>query len=234
MVKSVEFLSQTIINYLGEERLALLCAYTDIFPDERLSDGVLWIQLDENDITSVAAVGDKGKTLVFTSEKTDFTELSFILGDKIASPDKLPFNAVDKKYLLNVNSIFDSVEKDADTEDFVRIKMLETHDMNEALHTIAPKIYRAKRNDCKCAVITENGEIISGGFVSRCGDFSVITDVFTKSEYRKKGNGTALVKKLLKLFEVKKTYLLCEEKNLKFYEKIGFEIVKSIYEYEKS
>lgn len=233
MVKSVNFLSQTIFNYLGENS-ALLCGYTDIFPDEKVNDGVLWIQLDDdNDISSVAAVGSQGRTLLFTSEKTDFEELSFILSGTIASPDNLNFDVVDKKYLLCKNVDFAKSEKGISTEDFAKIKALETGALSSALEAVAPKIYRAMKNRCCGEKICENDELVSGGFISFCGDFSVITDVFTKEEYRGKGCGTALVKNLLKLSKGKKVYLVCEEKNLDFYKNTGFEIVKTVYEYER-
>ena len=55
---------------------------------------------------------------------------------------------------------------------------------------------------------------------------------FPKTQYRNRGQGTAIVKKLLTLSPCENVYLVCEEHNLDFYENIGFEKVGEIYEYK--
>lgn len=233
MIKTVNFLSEPIIGFLGAENSALFSACTDIFPGERSDDGVIWTQYDENEkLSSVIALGVKGKTVLFTSEASDFEELSFILGCNVVSPDKLPLRQTDKKYLMNTPSDFDASKKGVSTDDFVKIKALWSADFSEAVSSAAPKIYRGIINRCSGAVIRDNGEIAAGGFASFCDEYAVITDVFTKEKYRGKGYGTALVNKLLKLSRAETVYLLCEDKNLSFYEKIGFKTVKAVYEYE--
>ncbi len=234
MIKSSEFLTEIFFDYLGEEDCAVLASYTDIFPDERLPDGVLWAQYGENEeLTALAAVNNMGKSLVFTSEKTDFEELSFITDESIISPDTLPFEQIGEKYLMRCNGTFDSLAEDAPAEKFALIKSLATGNIVSGTQEAAQKIYRKLKNRCHGAEISVNGESVSGGFVTDCFDFAVITDVFTKSEHRGKGYGTEAVKKLLSLTRKKTVYLICKKERIKFYEKIGFSVVKSVYEYKK-
>lgn len=227
MVKTVTFLSQTIFNYLGAEDCALLAALTDIFPEEYQNDGVLWVQCDENNkLSAVCASGENGRTVLFAGSNVDFAELSFVLGDKIASPEILPFKQIDEKYLLHIKSTFDPTEEGLKTDDFAKVSALSGKDCTDC----AVKIFRHLKNRCHGALL----EGASGGFVSFCGSYAVITDIFTKEECRGKGLGTRIVKKLLKLSPAENVFLLCEKKNLKFYKNIGFETVKTVYEYENN
>lgn len=61
---------------------------------------------------------------------------------------------------------------------------------------------------------------------------AVIAGVFTDEAYRKKGYATRCVKSLLgelQKNDVKDVYLWCEDKNIKFYEDIGFSFCGKIY-----
>lgn len=61
---------------------------------------------------------------------------------------------------------------------------------------------------------------------------AVVAGVFTNEEYRKKGYATKCVKALLselKKINIENAYLWCEDKNIKFYEKIGFSLYGKIY-----
>ena len=86
---------------------------------------------------------------------------------------------------------------------------------------------------CEGVLINENGEDISGGFITFANNFAVITDVFTKEEYRGKGYGRRLVENLLNCSTKENVYLTSKEHNLPFYKKLGFNVVKEIYTYKK-
>lgn len=234
MVKSVEFPEKTIFNYLGETDSAIFLAYTNLYLEERLNDGVVWVQTDEtNSITSVVATGEKGKCLVFAEENADFDELMFILNKEFASPNFLPFQRIDKKYLLHkkLNSV--KGEKGIDYKDFAKIKSLDGSNFAEFSDLVALKMFFNLKGVCEGVLVTEKNEDISGGFISFSDNFAVITDVFTKEAYRGKGYGKALVENLLNCSTKKNVYLTSKEHNLEFYKKLGFEVVKEIFEYTK-
>lgn len=234
MVKSVEFLNKTIFNYLGEENYAIFLAYTNLYLEERLNDGVVWVQTDANDhITAVAVTGEKGKCLAFAEENADFDELAFILNSEFTSPDVLPFNQIDKKYLLVKNLELIKGEKGIDYKNYAKIKDLDGSEFGENADLVALKMFFNLKGVCEGVLITENNENISGGFISFSNDFAVITDVFTKESYRGKGYGKALVENLLNCSIKENVYLTSKEHNLPFYKKLGFEVVKEIYTYKK-
>lgn len=234
MVKSVEFFDKTIFNYLGESNSAIFLAYTNLYLEERHNDGVVWVQTDENDcITAVVATGENEKCLVFADENADSDELSFILNREFTSPCKLPHNQIDKKYLLAKKLDFARGEKGIDYKDFAKIKSLDGSSLDGNADLVALKMFFNLKGKCEGALITENGENISGGFISFSNNFAVITDVFTKEQYRGKGYGKRLVKNLLNCSIKENVYLTSKEHNLEFYKKLGFEAVKEIYEYTK-
>jgi predicted GNAT family N-acyltransferase len=234
MVKSTNFLPEIFFNYLGEENSAIFLAYTNLYLKQSFDDGVVWLQTDENDhITSVVATGSNGKTLCFAQADADFCELSFILSNEITSADKLPFEQIDKKYLLRKRMDFAKCEKGINYKDYAKIKGLDGSDFNEKSDVVALKMFFNLKGVCEGAMISENDEAISGGFISFSDDFAIITDVFTKQEYRGKGYGKQLVKNLLNCSTKEVVYLTSKEHNVKFYEKLGFEVVKEIYEYRK-
>lgn len=234
MVKSVDFLDKTIFNYLGKNNSAIFLAYTNLYLEERLKDGVVWVQTDENNtITAVVATGEKGKCLAFAEENADFDELNFILNEELTSPDILPFKQIDKKYLLH--KILNSAkgEKGIDYKDFAKIKALDGSEFSKNADLVALKMFFNLKGICEGCLITENGENISGGFISFANNFAVITDVFTKEEYRGKGYGKCLVENLLNCSKCENVYLTSKEHNLPFYKKLGFNVVKEIYTYKK-
>lgn len=227
MVKTAAFLSETIFNCLGAEDCALFAALTDIFPEEYQNDGVLWVQRDENnELSAVCASGENGRTALIARGNADLAELSFVLGDKIDSSQILPFKQIDEKYLLHIKGSFDPTEEGLRIDDFAKVSALSGKDCTDC----AVKIFRRLKNRCH-GVLAEGA---SGGFISFCGSCAVITDVFTREEYRGKGLGTRTVKKLLKLSPCENVFLLCGKKNLNFYKNIGFETVKTVYEYENN
>lgn len=234
MVKSVEFLDKTIFNYLGKNNSAIFLAYTNLYLEEKLNDGVVWVQTDKNDrITAVVATGEKGKCIGFAEENADFDELKFILNDEFTSPCSLPFKRIDKKYLLSKKIDFPKCEKGIDYKDFAKIKALDGSEFIENADLVALKMFFNLKGVCEGALISENGENISGGFISFSNNFAVITDVFTKEEYRGRGYGKALVENLLNCSTKENVYLTSKEHNLPFYKKLGFTVVKEIYEYKK-
>ncbi len=234
MVKSVNFLDKTIFNYLGKNNSAILLAYTNLYLEERLNDGVVWVQTDEsNAITAVVVTGEKDKCLLFAEENADFDELNFILNDEFTSPDDLLLQQIDKKYLLRKRIENPKGEKGIDYKDFAKIKAIDGSEFSENADLVALKMFFNLRGICEGALVTKNGENISGGFITFSDNFAVITDVFTKEEYRGKGYGKILVENLLNCSTKENVYLTSKEHNLPFYKKLGFNVVKEIYEYKK-
>lgn len=234
MVKSVQFLNKTIFNYLGKNNSAVLLAYTNLYLDERLNDGIIWIQTDENNcITSVVATGEQGKCLCFAEKNAYFDELKFILNEEFTSANALPFRQIDKKYLLRKKIENPKGEKGISYKDFAKIKTLDGSEFSKNTDFVALKMFFNLKGICEGCLISESGENISGGFITFSNDFAVITDVFTKEEYRGKGYGKRLVEKLLNCSTKENVYLTSKEHNVKFYEKLGFEVVKEIYTYKK-
>ena len=234
MVKSTNFLTEMVFNYLGEEDSAIFLAYTNLYLKERLNDGVVWLQTDENDgITAVVATGEQGKCLCFAEKSADFDELRFILNQEFTSPDKLSSQQIDKKYLLRKNLESPKCEKGISYKDFAKIKALDGSEFSEKTDLVALKMFFNLKGICEGVLINENGVDISGGFITFSENFAIINDVFTKEEYRGRGYGKVLVEKLLNCSTKEKVYLTTKENNLDFYKKLGFEIVKEIFEYKK-
>ena len=226
MVKSVDFIDKSIFNYLGEEDYATFIALTGLCDEIRLNDGVVWVQYnDNNDITAVVATSKNGKSLVFTDEKGDQEELEFIVNKN----DEL---RIDKKYLLRKSVKIEKSEKGLDKAKYMKIKALNSDDRDRHTDIVAFKALLNSMGKCEGAVIYNENEIISGGFITFSQKISLITDVYTNDKYRNQGYGKQIVEKLLKLSKNESVYLVSKEHNLNFYKKCGFEIVKEIYDYK--
>ena len=223
MVKSIDFIDESIFNYLGEDDYAVFIATTGLCDDIRLDDGVVWVQYNENnDITAVAATGKNDKKLVFSSDNAHIDELKFITGDN----DK---NALDKKYLLKKSVVNSVVEKGVDKTLYRRIKNLNKETVEANGEISAFKMVLNSLGKCEGALISANDTDVSGGFITFSQKISLITDIYTNEQYRNKGYGKEIVEKLLNLSVNKNVYLISKENNLEFYKKCGFDIVKEIY-----
>lgn len=233
MVKAAEYVDKLIFDYLGKDRTAVFLSYTQLFLENDVKSGNLWVQYDEKgNITAVLSVCQEDKTLLFADENTDFEELSAIINGIVVSPDKLPVLLIDKKYLLHISVQSASQSTGIKYTRFGEIKRLNTELLPDFADDISYKMYLNLKGRCEGALIEENGEIISGGFISFNEDAAIISDIYTKAQYRNRGKGTAIVKKLLTLSPCEDVYLVCEEHNLDFYENIGFEKAGEIYEYK--
>ena len=228
MVKSINFLDKLIFNYLGKERSAILLSQTGFFIDCELVDGVLWAQFnDDNQITAIISV-DNENSVVFASENADFEELSFVINGSVLSSDNLPYKQIDKKYLMHISLENVIGEKGIKYTQYSKIEKL--NDKLTPEHTNVKKFLHLK-GCCEGAVIEKGLHTISGGFISFNKDLAFISDVFTKEKYRGQGYGKAIVKKILTRSPRKDVYLISRDYNVKFYEKLGFKVVKNIYEY---
>ena len=226
MVKSLQFIDESIFNYLGEDNYAELIALTGLCDEIRLNDGVVWVQYnDENNITAVVATSRNGKSLVFADENSDRTELDFIVdnGDE---------TQIDKKYLLRKSVVNENPEKGINKADYIRIKSLNNDDKDKHNDIVAFKSLLNSMGKCEGAVISHNDEILSGGFITFSQKISLITDIYTNDKYRNQGYGKKIVEKLLNLSKNENVYLVSKEHNLEFYKKCGFQIVKEIYDYK--
>lgn len=229
MVKSVNFLNKLIFNYLGKENTAILLSQTGFFIDCELVDGALWAQYDENNNITAIISGDNERCVAFASENADFEELSFVINGSVLSSDKLPYKQIDKKYLMHISLENIIGEKGIKYTQYSKIEKL--NDKLTPEHTTVKQFLHLK-GCCEGAVIEKGLHTISGGFISFNKDLAFISDIFTKEKYRGQGYGKAIVKKLLSISPRKDVYLISREHNVKFYEKLGFSIVKDIYEYK--
>ncbi len=224
MVKSVEFIDESIFNYLGEVNYAFFIALTGFCDGIRLNDGVVWVQYNENnDITAVVSTSRNGKSLVYADENSDKSELDYII-------DKNDETLIDKKYLLRKTVSCANRETGIDRTEYAKVKSLNSEDKDKHNHIVALKILLNSMGKCEGAIIGNEKDIISGGFITFSQKISLITDVYTNEKYRNQGYGKRLVKKLLKLSKYENVYLVSKEHNLDFYKKCGFEIVKEIYD----
>ncbi|MBR2454590.1 MAG: GNAT family N-acetyltransferase [Clostridia bacterium] len=229
MVKSINFIDKLIFNYLGKDNTALFLSQTGFFMDCELNDGVLWAQFnDENEITAIVS-GENDRCVAFASENADFEELNFVLNGSIFSTDNLPYTQIDKKYLMHI--LLDEAKSEKGIKYIHYNKIEKLNDKLTPDQTMLKQFLNLK-GCCEGAVIEKTFQTISGGFISFNKDLALITDVFTKEKYRGQGYGRAIVKKLLNLSPTKDVYLVSRDYNVKFYEKIGFEVVKEIYEYK--
>lgn len=229
MVKSVNFLNKLIFNYLGKENTAILLSQTGFFMDCELVDGALWAQYDENNNITAIISGDNERCVAFASENADFEELSFVINGSVLSSDKLPYKQIDKKYLMHISLENIIGEKGIKYTQYSKIEKL--NDKLTPEHTTVKQFLHLK-GCCEGAVIEKGLHTISGGFISFNKDLAFISDVFVKEKHRGQGYGKAIVKKLLSISPRKDVYLISREHNVKFYEKLGFSIVKDIYEYK--
>ena len=226
MVKSLQFIDESIFNYLGADDYATFIALTGLCDGIRLNDGVVWAQYNENnDMTAVVATSKNGKSIVFANENSDKAELEFIV-------EKNDQTRVDKKYLLKKSVICNNSKKGIDRADYMKIKSLNNDDRDKHNEIVAFKSLLNSMGKCEGAVISNENEIISGGFITFSQKISLITDIYTNDKYRNQGYGKKIVEKLLNLSKNENVYLVSKEHNLEFYKKCDFEIAKEIYDYK--
>ncbi len=221
MVKSLDFIDESIFNYLGKDDYAVFIALTGLCDGIRLNDGVVWVQYNESDeITALVATARNGKNLVFASENAQREELNFIVNNENGE--------IDKKYLLRKSVTCCEKQKGVDGAEYWKIKALNSADREKHNEIVAFKMLLNSMSKCEGAVISESDVIISGGFITFSQKISLITDIYTNESYRGKGYGKRIVEKILSLSVNEDVYLISKEHNLDFYRKCGFEIVKEI------
>ena len=223
MVKSLDFIDESIFNYLGKDDYAEFIALIGLCDKIRLNDGVVWVQFDENEqITALVATSRNGRSLVFARDNADREELEFVIDNEN--------DEIDKKYLLRKSASCNGIEKGINKSEYWKIKDLNNDDREKHNEIIALKMLLNSMGKCEGAVVSEDNRVVSGGFITFSQKTSIITDVYTENTYRGKGYGKALVEKLLNLSINEDVYLVSKEHNLDFYKKCGFEIVKEIYD----
>lgn len=227
----VKFLSgndvELIFNYLDDNCSALLSAVTEYYPNCFLEDGVFAMQYEENTPVSLICHGGSF-SLVFTSDKSDFNELLFTLDGEIHSPNIFPFPKTGEYFLLKktVVPVQNSIpENKCKYEDFRTVL-----GFNESEETVNLQ-YLFKKGCAVPFVFAENGENAGGGIIINSEKYAVISHVFVKEEFRRKGVGIKIVKNLLEHSENKNVYLLSEKSNLDFYGKLGFVPALTVYKY---
>ena len=226
MVKSLQIIDESIFNYLGMDDYAEFVALTGLCDGIRLNDGVVWVQYNENnEITAIVTKSRNGKNLVFASEDSDKAELDFVL-------EKDDEARIDKKYLLKKIVPCEKPEKGIDKADYLKIKSLNSEDKDKHNDIVALKSLLNSLGKCEGAIISNENDVVSGGFITFSQKISLITDIYTNTKYRKQGYGKRIVENLLKLSKNENVYLVSKEHNLEFYKKCGFQIAKEIYDYK--
>lgn len=222
--------SELIFNYLGKDRSALLSCVTEYYSNSFLENGVFSVQYIDGLPVSICAQG-QSFSLLFASEKSDLDELLFTLKGEIHSPDILPLGKIDEYYLLQKHTLPNSdffLERKRNYEDFKFILNQNFSDETVNLQ------YLFKKGCGVPFVLSENNVKIGGGLIINSEDYSVISHVFVKEEFRGKGFGTAIVKNLLTLCKTANLYLISEKSNLEFYGKLGFTPVLTVSKYDTS
>lgn len=220
--------SEFIFNYLNQDRSALLSCVTEYYPNSFLENGVFALQYIDGLPVSVCAQGDSF-SLLFASDKTDLDELLFTLKGEIHSPDILNSDKIGEYYLLK-RSVLPNfkipVESKGNYEDFKFVLSLNKSDETVNLQ------YLFKKGCGVTFVLSENTVKVGGGLIINSENYSVISHVFVKEEFREKGFGTEIVKNLLTLCNTENLYLISEKSNLEFYGKLGFSPVLTVNKYD--
>lgn len=220
--KAEKLLTDKITRFLGEEKTAALLCFTDAF-DKILPDSVLWTNQNENgEITGVFACGNE-RILSFTNEIA--VEIPFS-AERIITDRKTADCILDKKYLMSIDATPSESAKGAPPDLFPLITELSGSKTPAEI-----RLCHHYKGLCEGVLIDESTPKACG-YICFFEDFAVICDVFTLPEYRNRGLGSKLVKKLLNLSQGKRVYLLCGESRVSFYEKIGFKTALILYEYE--
>ena len=227
----VKFLGESdgelVFNYLSTDRSALISCVTEYYSKSYLENGVFAMQYIDEKPVSLCAFGDSF-SMLFSSDKTDLEELMFIHNEEIHSPDFLPFGKIGEYYLLKKsilpNSDF-SLENNGNYEDFKSVLSL-----NQSEETVRLQ-YLFKKGCALPFVLSENGTKIGVGLIINSENYSVISHVYVKQEFREKGFGTEIVKNLLKFCKAEILYLISEKNNLEFYGKLGFTPVLTVNKY---
>lgn len=230
MVKTVNQLDKTILNYLSFYDRVFLVSFLENYHYGQIPDGVLWVQYDENDNICGVVGCCNNKSVYFSSQKEFSEELKLVLTQNVVSECDLPYNKIDKIYLMNI--LLENPERKTgkDWKKFGEISAL--WGKNVTINT-EHKQYLNIKGLCEGVLTTVNSLVVGGGYISNGGDFAFISDVITKSEYRNRGVGSEIVKKLLNCSRAKNVFLLSEEKNRKFYENLGFLPIREYEIYEK-
>ncbi len=219
--------SELIFNYLDKDCSALLSAVTEYYPNCYLENGVFAMQYEKNVPVSLICRGGSF-SLVFTSEKSDFDELLFILGGEIHSPIGLPVIKTGEYYLLKRNAVpVQDIEQENPNCCGSFKDVLSLNGQSETVNLQ----YLLKKGKIKSSVFTENGENAGGGIIINSENYAVISHIFVKENLRGKGIGTEIVKNLLNQAKTENVYLISEKNNLDFYEKLGFIPVLTVYKY---
>lgn len=228
----VKFLSESdrelIFNYLSTDCSALLSCVTEYYPNSYLENGVFAMQYIDETPASLCAFGNSF-SLLYASDKTDFEELSFALNSEIHSPDFLSLEKIGEYYLLK-KSVFPNTqlafENKGSYEDFKAVL-----ELNKSEETVRVQ-YLFKKGFALPFVLSQNDDKLGGGLIINSENYSAISHVFVKKEFRGKGFGKVIVKNLLIQCKSENVYLISEKNNLEFYGKLGFAPVLTVNKYD--
>ncbi len=204
-------------------------------------DGVFYQEID-CETTLVLSIRGVTATICKTSDNVDEEELTAFLHFRQVSNvlsdfffDGLGLEA--RKVLkitpkeIRYNDVV-SLAPESRLADYQRV--FELFSQNGSFDVWYPNYSKKVNNLCAYGTyVIENDDAISCALAPFVvNEVGVVAGVFTNENYRKKGCATRCVKTLLtdlKNNNVEEIYLWCEDKNIKFYENMGFSVCGKIY-----
>ncbi|MDE5994043.1 MAG: GNAT family N-acetyltransferase, partial [Oscillospiraceae bacterium] len=178
--------SKLIFNYLSQECSALLSCVTEYYPNSFLENGVFSMQYIDGLPVSICAQGEFF-SLLFVSDKTNLEELLFTLKGEIHSPDVLNLSKIGEYYLLKRSALPNLTIPIENKENYADFKFV--LNLNKSNETVNLQ-YLFKKGCAIPFVLSENTVKIGGGLIINSENYSVISHVFVKEEFRGKGLGT--------------------------------------------
>ena len=202
-------------------------AYIQVLDDEKTL--VLSLRGATANICRLSPNADVEELVSFLS----FRQVSNVLSDFFFEGINLEERAVLKASVQGENAegviVLSSASRLSDYENV--FKLLSPNGLFDAWY---PGFSRKVNNLRGCGVYLMNNNTPVSCAVSPFifGEIGIVAGVFTDESQRRKGYASRCVKALLndlKQKNVKTAYLWCEEKNIKFYENIGFTLCGEIY-----
>ncbi len=224
MVKLIKGkLPRELFDFLGIKRSAVLSSYTSLFCED-YSDNEIYLQYSSEQISSAFA-NFADKSLLFVSKDTDYDELKFALNSNLLSTDILPFKKYGSLFLLSCDSNGENEESEFDISDIPLNLILDDE------RVIEKKKYLYIKGKCRPFALTKDEIVCAFGLLSISDDYNIISDIYTRPKFRRKGYASEIIYNLLSMAPAGKIYTICEEELLSLYLSIGFSPCGEINKY---
>lgn len=205
------------------------------------ADGVFF-QESDGEKTLVLSLRGVTATICRLTQNIDVDELSSFLKfrhvSNIISDFFFDGFELEKRSVLKANTQFENSQNATTLTTASRLSDYENVfnllSKNGEFNVWYPSFSRKVNNLSACGVyISENSTAVSCAVAPFIYDeIGIIAGVYTDERFRKKGYATKCMQSLLsdlKSKNIKTAYLWCEDKNIKFYENIGFTQCGEIY-----